>query len=86
MSATWPAIAQLSTRVLVLIGWQVFLSTVVFAVVLAVCRGLRGRAPSVQFALWSLVFVRLVLPPGLAHPLALGTLVSRCAPAPIDRA
>ena len=49
-------------------------AAIVCVLVAAVCSLLRGRAPALQLALWSLVFVRLVLPPGLSHPLAIGEL------------
>ena len=54
---------------------EVGLSTVVAAVVWIGCRLLRDRWPSFQQALWVLVFLRLVLPPGLAHPLSAGALL-----------
>jgi murein DD-endopeptidase MepM/ murein hydrolase activator NlpD len=43
--------------------------------VLAVSRALRGRWPSLRQALWTLVLLRLVLPPNLSHPWSLGALV-----------
>jgi beta-lactamase regulating signal transducer with metallopeptidase domain len=42
--------------------------------IVVICRTLRDRAPTLQLALWSLVFVRLVLPPNLTHPLSVGEL------------
>src|SRR5436190_15059216 len=52
-----------------LVTREVLLSTVVFTTVLALTRLARGRrGPSLHHALWWLVLVRLLLPPGLASP------------------
>ncbi len=53
---------------------QVWLSAVVFIVVLALSRLLRGRWPALHCCMWGLVLLRLVLPPGLWHPLGAGHL------------
>ena len=64
-------------------GWihvlwaQSLQASVVFAVVLAASRLLRRRGPAIHLALWSLVFARLLLPPGLSHPWSLGALMDR---------
>ncbi len=50
-------------------------ASVIFLVVLAATRLLRGRGPSIHVALWTLVFVRLFLPPSLAHPWSSGALI-----------
>jgi beta-lactamase regulating signal transducer with metallopeptidase domain len=50
-------------------------AAIVCVLVAAICGPLRRRSPALQLALWSLVFVRLVLPPGLSHPLAIGELL-----------
>jgi murein DD-endopeptidase MepM/ murein hydrolase activator NlpD len=42
---------------------------------LAACRSLRDRWPSLRQALWTLVLLRLVLPPSLSHPWSLAALV-----------
>jgi murein DD-endopeptidase MepM/ murein hydrolase activator NlpD len=59
--------------------------TVVFVLVLVLTRALRRLDPSLRLVLWGLVFVRLLLPPGLSHPWSLGVLtqhfVSRELPA-----
>jgi beta-lactamase regulating signal transducer with metallopeptidase domain len=55
-------------------GRELWLSTAVAAMVFLVCRILRDRWPVFQQALWGLVLLRLLLPPGLSHPLALGSL------------
>ncbi len=52
----------------------------VFAVVWVVAHLARSRGPALQVALWSLVLIRLVLPPGFGHPLAAGALVERLVP------
>ena len=42
--------------------------TVVFVLILVLTRALRRLDPSLRLVLWCLVFVRLLLPPGLSHP------------------
>jgi murein DD-endopeptidase MepM/ murein hydrolase activator NlpD len=51
----------------------------VFAVVMASTRLLRRRSPALRLVLWGLVFVRLVLPPALTHPVSAGALMQRLA-------
>ncbi len=53
------------------------LAGVVFAVVLIVARPVPLRGPAIRVALWSLVMVRLVLPPAFGLPFAAGALVER---------
>ena len=54
-------------------------AAIVCVFVVVVSNALRDRAPAVHLGLWSLVFVRLVLPPDLSHPLAIGELLPRFA-------
>lgn len=63
-------------------GREVLLSTVVFAIVLALWWPLRRRSPALGCALWTLVFLRLLLPPDLAHPFSAGALLGRYLEAP----
>ncbi len=51
--------------------------SVVFVVVFALSLVLRRRGPAIHLALWSLVFVRLVLPTDLAHPWSVGGAIER---------
>jgi len=63
----------------VVIGWLVaetILSTAVFMAIAAISHLLRGSGPRLHHALWALVLVRLILPPTLTHPLALGQLTA----------
>lgn len=46
----------------------------VFVVVLLLTRALRRLGPSLHLVLWSLVFARLLLPPGLSHQWSVGSL------------
>lgn len=48
---------------------------IVFLLVVVISGALHNRRPALRLALWSLVFVRLVLPPDLSHPLAVGELL-----------
>jgi len=72
-----PGLASLSSHLLRVALLEVALSTVVAAAVWLASRGMRGRWPAFEHALWMLVLVRLVLPPGLAHPLAAGAVLDR---------
>ena len=56
------------------------LSTVVCVIVLLACRITKGRWPAFEQALWALVLVRLILPPSLAQPWGLGSLIGLLRP------
>lgn len=64
-------------------SWMSFLTVnsvlagAVFVVVLVATRLVPRGAPAFRVALWSLVLIRLVLPPGFGHPFAAGALVER---------
>lgn len=53
---------------------EVVFSAVIFTVVWVLCRALRHRGPALRHALWTLVFVRLLLPPGISHPWSAGAI------------
>jgi bla regulator protein blaR1 len=69
------ALSAAAPRLLATALAEVGLSAVVAAVVWIACLPLRHRWPALQQALWVLVFLRLVLPPSLAHPLSAGALL-----------
>jgi beta-lactamase regulating signal transducer with metallopeptidase domain len=69
---------------IVLLGRESFCAAVVFAVVVTVAQLARRRGPALQVALWSLVFSRLVLPPGLTHPLSAGAIMGRLTEGPLS--
>lgn len=71
------AVLELLAAVTKLLLVESLYAALVFAVVLALSRVLRRRGPTLHLALWSLVFVRLLLPPGLSHPLGLGAVADR---------
>lgn len=78
MSATLALrIAALASDVLHAAWAELVFASVVCAVVWLVCRTLGERWLSLQQALWVLVLVRLVLPPGLAQPYGAGALLDR---------
>ncbi|MCP4895979.1 MAG: peptidoglycan DD-metalloendopeptidase family protein [bacterium] len=62
---------HLSATILASAGQLVLQSTVIGGVGLLVSILLRRRAPEVQYAVWSLVFLRLVIPPSLTQPFTL---------------
>lgn len=59
------------------IGANSLLAGVVFVGVWVATSLGRRRGPALQVALWSLVVIRLVLPPAFGHPFAAGALVER---------
>ncbi len=73
-------IAEMSAVLVKGLFSEVVFSTVVFGVVFLLCRGLRRRGPALRCALWTLVFVRLVLPPDLTHPWSAGAMAGRLLP------
>ena len=54
--------------------------SVIFVAVLLVGRLVRRRGPALHLVLWSLVFVRLALPPGLSHAWSAGAMIDRLSP------
>ncbi len=56
---------------------QSLFAVVIFAVVAVLARAVRRRGPALQLALWSLVLLRLVVPPSWSHPLGLGAVSDR---------
>ncbi len=66
-----------------LLGRQSLCAAIVFGAVVTAASLTRGRGPGLRVALWSLVFVRLVLPPGLTHPMSVGALLNRLTEAPL---
>lgn len=68
--------ARTAGALLALAGRDILLSAVLFVVVLVLAGVLRGAAPALRHALWTLVLLRLLLPPGLGHPFSLGSLVA----------
>jgi beta-lactamase regulating signal transducer with metallopeptidase domain len=87
MSGLLDGLAHATLWLITVATQEMVFSTVVFFVVITLCWLLRGRAPSLQYGLWSLVLVRLVLPTDLCHPLSAGELLSRLLPvASVDEA
>lgn len=82
MSATlWADVEAAATHLVRIAAINSLLAGVLFGIVLVVCSALGRRLPALQHALWALVLLRLFLPPGLSHPLALGALGSALFPA-----
>ncbi len=77
LSIPWGELTRECEGLLRAAAWEILFSTLVFLVVFVLTRFLRGRAPSLSYFLWALVLVRLLLPPGFAHPLGLGTALDR---------
>jgi len=74
--------SELAAAVLRAGGWEVLFSGVLFVIVLALTGLLRNASPSLRYALWGLVLLRLVLPLDLSLPFSLGTLAERVRLAP----
>ena len=56
-------------------------AAVLFGLVFLLTRFGRIRSPQLRYGLWSLVWIRLLLPPGFGFPLSLTALLARWAPA-----
>jgi len=69
------AAATSASELLSLAAREIWLAAIVGVAVALVSWGLRGRHVAFRQALWGLVLLRLVLPPGLAHPLSLASLL-----------
>ena len=77
------AALDLMTTWVVFLGRESLCAAIVFSVVGTAAYLTRRRGPALQLALWSLVFVRLILPPGVTHPLSVGALVGRLTETPL---
>ena len=71
------AVTEMSARWVDVLLRESLFASVVFVAVLGLSLVLKRRGPSLHVALWSLVFIRLVLPPDLGHPLSAGAVMSR---------
>ncbi len=67
-------VTPLAARLLALAGQELWLAAIVGSVVALVCWLLGARLAAFRQALWGLVLLRLILPPGLTHPLSLAGL------------
>jgi murein DD-endopeptidase MepM/ murein hydrolase activator NlpD len=66
-----------SSRWIDVLAQNSLLAVFVFAAVIAANSFLRRRGPAIRLVLWGLVFVRLLLPPSLTHPVSAGALAER---------
>jgi len=69
-----------ATRLLFVLQSNTVWSAILFAFVLPLTMLLRRAAPQARHALWLIVLVRLVLPPGFALPISAGALVLHAPP------
>ncbi len=74
----WTWLAEAWVRWMVAMGWQVALLA---GVVWGVTKLLPKSCASFRYALWLLVFVKLVLPPDLAAPWSAGNAIKHVSPA-----
>jgi murein DD-endopeptidase MepM/ murein hydrolase activator NlpD len=74
------SLADLASWWIVVLAAQSVNVSVIFVAVLLLTRVMRRLEPSLHLVLWSLVFVRLLLPPGLTHPWSVGALMDRAFP------
>jgi beta-lactamase regulating signal transducer with metallopeptidase domain len=70
-------VAEVAGALLRVAGWEVFYSSILFVIVLALTRVLRNVSPLLRHALWGLVLLRLILPIDLSVPFSLWNLVGR---------
>jgi murein DD-endopeptidase MepM/ murein hydrolase activator NlpD len=59
---------KISTAVISWIGKEVLFSTILFVFLFPISRMLKKRPPSWKLGLWSLILLRLMLPPDVSHP------------------
>jgi beta-lactamase regulating signal transducer with metallopeptidase domain len=71
---------SLASLVIVALGKQALYATVLFLIVAVVRVTTRSRFPRLQYGLWCLVLLRLVLPTGLASTWSARTILERAAP------
>lgn len=70
-------VKNLSEVVIPLLGQQVLYSLILLPMILLLAKVLKKRSPYWQMGLWSLLLLRLVLPPDLSFPLSGRQLVQR---------
>lgn len=69
-------LASFARELLLLAANEAVFATVIFLVVFLLTRLFRNRFPPLHYALWSLIFLRLILPPDMSHPLSAVHLIS----------
>ena len=77
----WPWFGDAATSIVTWIALNAAMATVLFVVATILIVVLRPRSALVRTALWFLVLLRLVLPPGLSHPASFGAVLHRLLPA-----
>ncbi len=81
MSTSWFGLGSAVAQWLLgLAGWEILFSTILFVLVWLVGRLLPPRHCRLRHLLWGLVLLRLVLPPDLAAPWSVGSLVAGSVP------
>ena len=68
------SLTDIGDVVLPILQQQLLYSSILFVVVLLFSLALRKKSPFIHLALWSLILIRLILPPDVAHPLSLRNL------------
>jgi murein DD-endopeptidase MepM/ murein hydrolase activator NlpD len=68
---------KISTAAISWIGKEVLFSTILFVFLFPMSRMLKKRSPSWKLGLWSLILLRLMLPPDFSQPYSGRILVSR---------
>lgn len=71
----------LSSELIELLKQQAFYTTLLFVPVLAISRLLKNKAPLILLCLWTLVLLRLVLPPEFASPVSVREVFDSVIPA-----
>ncbi len=73
-------INRFSAVIIALLGRQVVYVAIAFLMIAVLTKVLRLRSPYWHIGLWSLVLIRLLLPPGLASPISGRALFDRVVP------
>lgn len=76
----WPWLDGLARAIATWLVLDAVLAAVLFGVVVLLVVVLRPSSALVRSALWLLVLLRLVLPPGLTHPASCGAVLGRLLP------
>lgn len=69
-------LASSARELLLLAANEAVFAILIFLEVFLLTRLFRNRFPHLHYALWSLIFLRLILPPSMSHPLSAAHLIS----------
>lgn len=77
MTISMEFLDSISRHLVVILEKELYYSTILFVLVLSITYFLRNRSPLWQFGLWTLVLIRLILPPDFSLPFSLRNTIER---------